>query len=87
MKTAIVEGSITANDALEKNLLYTFLLNEQLVKAEKAHDVANENLLGSILLVFKSDRFEEIEQDILLPPLDLLTVEVTLFFQVYLAQK
>lgn len=61
VKTTIVENSVTADDALEENFLNSFLLDQQLVEAEEPHDIANENLLGGILLVFKSDRLEEVE--------------------------
>ena len=87
MKAWVVKRPIIANYPHEKNVFDSILLYQQLVEAEKAHNIANKDLLGGISLVFKHYTLEKLKQGVSAFALYLLSEEVELFLEINLVQE
>ena len=79
VQTAEIKGTIGTHHAFEKNLLHSLLLNQQLVKAEKSHDVTDKDLLGWVPFILKNNCLKQVKQHEASLALDLFSEEIQLF--------
>ena len=59
VKPTVIEGPVITNYTLKENVFYTFLFNQKSIESEETHDVWDENLSGSITLIFKNYTLEQ----------------------------
>ena len=60
VESTVIEGPVITYDTRIENVFHTFLFNQKSIESEEAHNVWNENLSGSIALIFKNYTLEEL---------------------------
>ena len=87
VQACVVKRPVDAHDPPEKDAFDSLLLDEQLVEAEEAHDVGDEDLLRSVTLILEDDSLEELEQRVASLALDFFPVEVYFSLKGYLMEQ